>query len=61
MSNPKKYPPYKVVGDGDVVWITDANGQDVVTNVGFSRHYYDIYNENIMQLICDKLNEIETQ
>ena len=59
MSKPKKYPPYKVESDGEMTWITDAHGSDVVTHVGLSYHYYDIYEETIMQLICDKLNEIE--
>jgi hypothetical protein len=61
MSTPKKYPPYHVRSDGNTIdaWIVDASGNDVVTSVGMSRHYSDIYLHDIMKILCDALNRKE--
>ena len=58
MSAPKTYPPYSVRTEGpSEQWIIDAHGNDVVERVALSPHYYDIFGEDIMQIICDALNQ----
>ena len=59
MSAPKKFPPYKITEENGCQYIVDKNENDVVLSVSISNAYRDIYEETIMQLVCDKLNEIE--
>lgn len=55
MSKPKAYPPYRLEQD----WVVDAHGNDVIVRVELSPHYDEIFGEQIMQIICDALNQQE--
>jgi hypothetical protein len=57
MSKPKSYPPYKIKGSNKVQCIQDAHGNGVILGVIVSRHYTDILENRIMQIICDALND----
>lgn len=57
----KAFPPYRVVTAGDDYWIEDSTGSTVVETLKLGYHYEAVFEEeNIMQILCDALNGMET-
>jgi hypothetical protein len=52
----KSRTPYILKTENGKTWIVDQHGADVLTNVTMSIFYANVFEAEIMRIICDALN-----